>query len=110
MCVLCCLSNVYMCVLGCLSNVYMCVLGCLSNVYMCVLGFKSSVVTVAYCHFTFPQNQHDNHQPSVPTTIEEVHQINPFMRVNEPAVQKHCGKDDPIEVMQFLRNEKDSFK
>jgi hydroxyacylglutathione hydrolase len=51
----------------------------------------------------------ENQQPTVPSSIEEVLEINPFTRVHEPAVQKHCGKVDPIEVIQFLRNEKDNF-
>ncbi|XP_059096873.1 hydroxyacylglutathione hydrolase, mitochondrial-like [Tigriopus californicus] len=49
-------------------------------------------------------------EPTVPSTIGEEKQINPFMRVNEPTVQTHAGKDTPIETMAALRAEKDNFK
>ncbi|XP_017780452.1 PREDICTED: hydroxyacylglutathione hydrolase, mitochondrial [Nicrophorus vespilloides] len=49
-------------------------------------------------------------EPTVPSTIGEEKRINPFMRVNEAAVQSHanCGQD-PRKTMQIIRKEKDSF-
>lgn len=48
--------------------------------------------------------------PSVPSSIGEEKKINPFMRVNEPSVQKHTKTSDGIATMAFIRKEKDSFK
>jgi len=48
--------------------------------------------------------------PTVPSTIEEEKEINPFMRVGEASVQAHTGTTDPIETMAALRREKDDFK
>lgn len=46
----------------------------------------------------------------LPLSLGEEKQINPFMRVNESTVQKHAGKDTPIDTMAALRAEKDNFK
>lgn len=47
----------------------------------------------------------------VPSTIGEEKQINPFMRVAEPEVQKFAGSSaDPVETMRLVRLSKDSFK
>lgn len=48
-------------------------------------------------------------EPTVPSTIAEEKQINPFMRVTEAAVQKHAGKTDAVETMAAIRKEKDNF-
>lgn len=48
--------------------------------------------------------------PTVPSTIQEEKNINPFMRVSEASVQKHTGTSDPVETMAALRGEKDEFK
>ncbi|KAB7507886.1 Hydroxyacylglutathione hydrolase, mitochondrial [Armadillidium nasatum] len=49
-------------------------------------------------------------KPSVPSTIGEEKQINPFMRVNEPTVQQHTKTEGAVETMAALRAEKDKFK
>ena len=46
---------------------------------------------------------------TIPTTIGEEKTYNPFMRVGEASVMKHCGTTDPVETMKALRAEKDSF-
>ncbi|RXG53702.1 Hydroxyacylglutathione hydrolase, mitochondrial [Armadillidium vulgare] len=51
-----------------------------------------------------------NEKPSVPSTIGEEKQINPFMRVNEPTVQQHSKTGGAVETMAALRAEKDKFK
>ncbi|KAL7633617.1 UNVERIFIED_CONTAM: hypothetical protein RMT77_016150 [Armadillidium vulgare] len=51
-----------------------------------------------------------NEKPSVPSTIGEEKQINPFMRVNEPTVQQHTKTKGAVETMAALRAEKDKFK
>lgn len=48
-------------------------------------------------------------EPTVPSTIGDEKTFNPFMRVHEDCVQKHTGKTDPNDVMEALRNEKNSF-
>jgi len=49
-------------------------------------------------------------QPTVPSTMQEEKDINPFMRVCEASVQAHTDTSDPVETMASLRLEKDSFK
>ncbi|CAH0564853.1 unnamed protein product [Brassicogethes aeneus] len=48
--------------------------------------------------------------PTVPSTIDEEKQINPFMRVMEKSVQNHVNLKDPVETMRAIRKEKDNFK
>ncbi|CAH2307411.1 hydroxyacylglutathione hydrolase [Pelobates cultripes] len=48
--------------------------------------------------------------PTVPSSLEEEFTYNPFMRVQEEAVQKFTRKTDPVEVMRVLRKEKDNLK
>lgn len=50
-----------------------------------------------------------NSEFTVPSTIGEEKLINPFMRVHELSVQRRANSQDPVEVMQFLRSEKDRF-
>ncbi|ELT90617.1 hypothetical protein CAPTEDRAFT_151639 [Capitella teleta] len=54
--------------------------------------------------------QRKNHQPTIPSTIGEEMQFNPFMRVSEKLIQDHVGASDVIEVMAAIRKEKDNFK
>jgi hydroxyacylglutathione hydrolase len=50
-------------------------------------------------------------EPTVPSTIAEEKQINPFMRVNTEAVQQFAKTmGDPIQTMTVIRKIKDSFK
>jgi len=42
---------------------------------------------------------------TVPSTILEEKQTNPFMRVEQPSVQQHAKCSDPVETMKFLREE-----
>lgn len=50
-------------------------------------------------------------EPTVPSTIAEEKQINPFMRVNVDAVQQFAkASGDAIETMTVLRKIKDAFK
>jgi hydroxyacylglutathione hydrolase len=48
--------------------------------------------------------------PTIPSTVAEELETNPFMRVQQPAVQVFAsGAQDPVEVMRVLRTTKDSF-
>ncbi|XP_076460303.1 hydroxyacylglutathione hydrolase, mitochondrial-like isoform X1 [Babylonia areolata] len=53
--------------------------------------------------------QRSIHKPTVPSTIQEEKKYNPFMRVREMAVRKHTGEEEPVQVMGFLREEKNNF-
>uniref|UniRef100_A0A5S6R0H0 hydroxyacylglutathione hydrolase n=1 Tax=Trichuris muris TaxID=70415 RepID=A0A5S6R0H0_TRIMR len=56
------------------------------------------------------QEKRKNNEPTVPSTIGEEKQINPFMRVALPALQAHAKcPGDPIGTMKFLREEKNNF-
>ncbi|KAI8323720.1 hydroxyacylglutathione hydrolase [Martensiomyces pterosporus] len=46
---------------------------------------------------------------TMPSTIAEELATNPFMRVNQPALQKATGKTNPAEVLGAVRKLKDSF-
>ncbi|XP_063915998.1 hydroxyacylglutathione hydrolase, mitochondrial isoform X2 [Zophobas morio] len=51
-----------------------------------------------------------NREPTVPSTIADEKQTNPFMRVCQSSVQKHAKCENSIAAMQAIRKEKDSFK
>ncbi|CAH1789670.1 unnamed protein product [Owenia fusiformis] len=59
---------------------------------------------------SWAEGQRKNKLPTIPSTITEELQFNPFMRVGEGDVKTHTSKQTPIDVMGFLRKEKDSFK
>ncbi|GMF21699.1 unnamed protein product [Phytophthora fragariaefolia] len=48
-------------------------------------------------------------EPTIPSTVKEELETNPFMRVTVPAVQKFAGEKDPVEVMGIVRAAKDGF-
>jgi hydroxyacylglutathione hydrolase len=52
----------------------------------------------------------DGGEPTVPSTIADEKQTNPFMRVIHNSVQKHAKCNNSIDTMQSIRKEKDSFK
>ncbi|XP_046660911.1 hydroxyacylglutathione hydrolase cytoplasmic isoform X2 [Homalodisca vitripennis] len=49
-------------------------------------------------------------QPTVPSTIGEEKETNPFMRVDTATIQTRSGSTDPIKTMAHIRKEKDNFK
>lgn len=53
------------------------------------------------------QRRHD--RPTVPSTLGEERTYNPFMRVDQPALQQAVGATDPVEVMARLRERKNRF-
>lgn len=60
--------------------------------------------------FVFASVHNWNRLFQVPSTIAEEKKINPFMRVNESAVQSHAGLSEGIATMAYIRKEKDTFK
>ncbi|DAZ98741.1 TPA: hypothetical protein N0F65_003797 [Lagenidium giganteum] len=53
--------------------------------------------------------QQEANLPTIPSTIGDELETNPFMRVNKPAVQKFTGAHDSVDVMRELRAAKDQF-
>lgn len=49
-------------------------------------------------------------EPTVPSSIGQEKLLNPFMRVNEPSLQRRAGASNAIETMACLRKEKDNFR
>ncbi|XP_061180348.1 hydroxyacylglutathione hydrolase, mitochondrial-like isoform X2 [Saccostrea echinata] len=60
--------------------------------------------------FAWAKDQRAKNCPTIPSTIDEELKFNPFMRVEDSHVQKHCGKSDPVSTMGFLRDEKNNFR
>lgn len=60
------------------------------------------------------QNQRLKGIPTIPSTIGEEKQYNPFMRVGEDRVQQHVLKHvetrDPVTLMGYLRENKNGFR
>lgn len=56
------------------------------------------------------KQQRSENKPTVPSTIGEELQINPFMRVHTKSIQDATGLTSPIEVMGALRRWKDGWK
>lgn len=56
------------------------------------------------------QNQRQAGLPTVPSTIEEELETNPFMRVDLPELQKLVGFNDPIEALREIRKQKDNWR
>ncbi|PVZ99568.1 hypothetical protein BB558_004399 [Smittium angustum] len=53
--------------------------------------------------------QYSTMKITMPSTIQNELDINPFMRVNQPALQKVTGETDPVKVLAALRAMKDRF-
>ncbi|KAJ2356110.1 Cytoplasmic glyoxalase II [Coemansia erecta] len=64
-------------------------------------GDNQDLITKAQCCAFLPC--------TMPSTIGEELDTNPFMRVNQPALQKATGKTDPVEVLAAVRKMKDNF-
>ncbi|KDO67585.1 hypothetical protein CISIN_1g0276991mg, partial [Citrus sinensis] len=56
------------------------------------------------------QNQRQAGLPTIPSTIEEELETNPFMRVDLPELQKLVGFNDPIEALREIRKRKDNWR
>ena len=47
--------------------------------------------------------------PTIPSTLGEEREYNPFLRYSEPALLKATGQEDPVESLAILRKMKDRF-
>lgn len=59
---------------------------------------------------TWAQNQRQAGQPTIPSTIEEELETNPFMRADLPAIQAKVGRSSPVEALGELRKWKDNWR
>lgn len=59
---------------------------------------------------TWAQNQQQSGLPTVPSTIEEEMETNPFMRVDLPEVQGKVNCNSPVEALKEIRRLKDSWR
>ncbi|CAK9223620.1 unnamed protein product [Sphagnum troendelagicum] len=59
---------------------------------------------------TWVQQQHKDKKATVPSTIGDELEFNPFMRVDKKSLQAATGKESPIDVMAALRHMKDNSK
>ena len=85
-------------------------------------GHEYTVNNLKFAQFVEPRNsniqkkfewaleQRSKNNPTVPSTIQEELECNPFMRVNLSQLQSRCKTSNGIETMGFLRNEKDHFR
>nr|AAC49867.1 glyoxalase II cytoplasmic isozyme [Arabidopsis thaliana] len=48
--------------------------------------------------------------PTIPSTLEEELETNPFMRVDKPEIQEKLGCKSPIDTMREVRNKKDQWR
>jgi len=48
-------------------------------------------------------------EPTVPSTVAEELEYNPFMRVDQPVIQEAVGGEDPVDTMAKLRKAKNDF-
>jgi len=59
---------------------------------------------------TWSETQRSKKAPTVPSTIEDEKETNPFMRVAIPEVQKAVQAKDSIDCMGIIRSMKDNFR
>ncbi|KAI3925178.1 hypothetical protein MKW98_009828 [Papaver atlanticum] len=59
---------------------------------------------------SWAQHQRQMNQPTVPSTIEEELETNPFMRVELPLLQASVGCDSPVETLREIRARKDNWR
>ncbi|XP_004490514.1 hydroxyacylglutathione hydrolase cytoplasmic [Cicer arietinum] len=59
---------------------------------------------------TWAQNQRQVGQPTIPSTIEDELETNPFMRVDLHAIQEKMGSKSPVQALGELRKLKDNWK
>ncbi|XP_060757604.1 hydroxyacylglutathione hydrolase-like protein isoform X1 [Neoarius graeffei] len=98
------------------------VLGTLPQDTKIFCGHEDTIKNLKFAMLVEPENERvkeklswarardDDDKPTVPSTLLEEFEYNPFLRLSEEGVQKFTGKSDPIEVLRVLRKEKDNFK
>ncbi|KAL0476649.1 mitochondrial hydroxyacyl-glutathione hydrolase [Acrasis kona] len=51
-----------------------------------------------------------NKKPTIPTTLGQEFSFNPFLRSDDPTLQKKMNTSDPVSTLHALRKAKDNFK
>lgn len=59
---------------------------------------------------SWAQHQRQSGLPTVPSTIEEELETNPFMRVDQPELQEKVGCEVPVEALREIRKRKDNWR
>ncbi|KAK4797951.1 hypothetical protein SAY86_030277 [Trapa natans] len=59
---------------------------------------------------SWAQNQQQKGHPTIPSTMEEELQTNPFMRADLPEVQERVGCNSPVEALRTIRQQKDNWR
>ncbi|XP_050250990.1 hydroxyacylglutathione hydrolase cytoplasmic isoform X2 [Quercus robur] len=59
---------------------------------------------------TWAQHQRQAGLATIPSTIEEELETNPFMRVDLPEIQARVGCGSPVEAIQEIRKRKDNWR
>ncbi|XP_027331991.1 hydroxyacylglutathione hydrolase cytoplasmic-like isoform X2 [Abrus precatorius] len=59
---------------------------------------------------TWAQNQRQAGQPTIPSTIEDEMETNPFMRVDLAELQEKVGCKSPVEALGEIRKRKDNWR
>lgn len=85
-------------------------------------GHEYTVSNLKYALSVEPENQHvkdklsqseslrQQDKPTVPTTLADEFLYNPFMRIDQPSIQRWAESDDPEKVMHIVRERKDNFR
>jgi len=50
-----------------------------------------------------------NGLPTLPTTLAQQHQVNPYFRAVDPQLQRHWQQPNSLELFRFLRSKKDDW-
>ncbi|XP_010278945.1 PREDICTED: hydroxyacylglutathione hydrolase cytoplasmic [Nelumbo nucifera] len=59
---------------------------------------------------SWAQHQRQGNLPTIPSTIEDELEINPFMRVDLPQLQEKVGCLSPVEALREVRRRKDNWR
>lgn len=59
---------------------------------------------------SWAQQQQEKGLPTIPSTIEEEMETNPFMRVDLPELQEIVGCKSPVECLREIRQRKDKWR
>ncbi|KAF5193186.1 Hydroxyacylglutathione hydrolase protein [Thalictrum thalictroides] len=59
---------------------------------------------------SWAQQQRQTNLPTIPSTIQDEWETNPFMRVDLPEVQVKVGCETPVEALRKVRLQKDNWK
>jgi hydroxyacylglutathione hydrolase len=85
-------------------------------------GHEYTVANLRFAAFAEPDNDaarakleqarstRARNEPTVPSTIGDELAVNPFMRSNQPSLQRRFAGNSPAEVLGAVRKAKDTFK